>query len=69
MIPSRAPRLPRSPGALGVRIKPSAPRDPESKGLIERRNGDFEASFLPGRTLTSPVDPARSQVGSGRVGV
>jgi transposase len=43
-------------GTLGVRIKLTPPRDPESKGLIERRNGYFETSFLPGRTFTSPFD-------------
>ena len=32
------------------------PRDPESKGLVERRNGWFETSFLPGRRFTSPAD-------------
>jgi hypothetical protein len=43
-------------GTLGVRIKLTPPRDPESKGLIERRNGYFETSFLPGRTFVSPFD-------------
>jgi transposase len=43
-------------GTLGVRIRLAAPRDPESKGLVERRNGYFETSFLPGRTFTSPFD-------------
>jgi transposase len=43
-------------GTLGVRIKLTPPRDPESKGLVERRNGYFETSFLPGRTFTSPFD-------------
>lgn len=43
-------------GTLGVRIRLTPPRDPESKGLVERRNGYFETSFLPGRTFTSPVD-------------
>jgi len=32
------------------------PRDPESKGLVERRNGWFETSFMPGRTFTCPAD-------------
>jgi hypothetical protein len=31
-------------GTLGVRIKLTPPRDPESKGLVERRNGYFETS-------------------------
>ena len=41
-------------GTLGVRIRLAPPRDPEFKGLVERRNGFFETSFLPGRTFTSP---------------
>jgi hypothetical protein len=32
------------------------PRDPESKGVVERRNGWFETSFMPGRTFASPAD-------------
>jgi hypothetical protein len=32
------------------------PRDPESKGVVERRNGWFETSFMPGRQFTSPAD-------------
>jgi hypothetical protein len=43
-------------GTLGVRIKLAPAKDPEFKGLIERRNGFFETSFLPGRTFTSPGD-------------
>lgn len=43
-------------GTLGVRIELAPPRDPELKGLVERRNGFFETSFLPGRTFTSPLD-------------
>lgn len=43
-------------GTLGVAIKLAPPRDPEFKGLVERRNGFFETSFLPGRTFTSPAD-------------
>jgi transposase len=43
-------------GTLGVGIRLAPPRDPESKGLVERRNGYFETSFLPGRTFTSPFD-------------
>jgi len=43
-------------GTLGVRIKLAPARDPEFKGLVERRNGFFETSFLPGRTFTSPLD-------------
>jgi hypothetical protein len=43
-------------GTLGVRVRLAPPRDPEFKGLVERRNGFFETSFLPGRTFTSPGD-------------
>jgi hypothetical protein len=32
------------------------PRDPESKGIVERRNGFFETSFMPGRLFTCPAD-------------
>ena len=32
------------------------PRDPEAKGVVERRNGFFETSFMPGRYFESPVD-------------
>lgn len=43
-------------GTLGVRIKLAPARDPEYKGLTERRNGYFETSFLPGRVFTGPGD-------------
>jgi hypothetical protein len=43
-------------GTLGVAIWLAPPRDPEFKGLVERRNGYFETSFLPGRTFCSPED-------------
>jgi hypothetical protein len=32
------------------------PPAPESKGLVERRNGWFETSFMPGRSFTPPLD-------------
>ena len=32
------------------------PRDPESKGVVERANGFLETSFMPGRTFTGPAD-------------
>lgn len=32
------------------------PNDPQSKGIVERRNGWFETSFMPGRTFRSPDD-------------
>ena len=43
-------------GALGVRVIQCKPRDPESKGLVERANGYLETSFLPGRSFASPAD-------------
>jgi transposase len=43
-------------GTLGVRIRLAPPRDPEFKGMVERNNGFFETSFLPGRSFTSPAD-------------
>lgn len=43
-------------GTLGVRLVLAPARDPEFKGMIERRNRYFETSFLPGRSFTSPAD-------------
>jgi transposase len=43
-------------GTLATRIRLAPPRDPEFKGMVERNNGFFETSFLPGRTFTSPGD-------------
>ena len=43
-------------GALATRIHQLKAYDPESKGGVERVNGYFETSFLPGRTFASPVD-------------
>ena len=43
-------------GTLATRVHQLKPRDPESKGVVERRNGFFETSFMPGRTFTSPAD-------------
>jgi transposase len=43
-------------GSLATRIVQLRPRDPESKGIVERRNGFFETSFLPGRLFGSPAD-------------
>jgi hypothetical protein len=43
-------------GTLATRIVQLRPRDPESKGIVERRNGFFETSFLPGRVFASPAD-------------
>jgi transposase len=43
-------------GTLATRIVQLRPRDPESKGIVERHNGYFETSFLPGRSFASPAD-------------
>ncbi|HVV21744.1 MAG TPA: IS21 family transposase [Pseudonocardiaceae bacterium] len=43
-------------GMLGTRIRILRPRDPESKGLVERANGFLETSFLPGRRFASVTD-------------
>jgi len=43
-------------GALATRIHQLKAYDPESKGGVERVNGYFETSFLPGRDFTSPAD-------------
>jgi len=43
-------------GTLATTIHQLRPRDPESKGVVERRNGFFETSFMPGRSFTSPAD-------------
>jgi hypothetical protein len=43
-------------GTLASRLVLLRPRDPESKGIVERRNGFFETSFMPGRTFTGPAD-------------
>jgi transposase len=43
-------------GALATRIVQLRPYDPESKGIVERRNGFFETSFMPGRSFVSPAD-------------
>jgi hypothetical protein len=43
-------------GTLGTRIYQTRARDPESKGVVERANGYFQTSFLPGRDFQSPGD-------------
>jgi hypothetical protein len=43
-------------GTLATKLVLLAPRDPESKGVVERRNGWFETSFMPGRQFASPAD-------------
>jgi transposase len=43
-------------GTLATKVVQLKPFDPESKGIVERRNGWFETSFMPGRTFTSSAD-------------
>jgi hypothetical protein len=43
-------------GTLATRLQRLRPYDPESKGVVERRNGFFETSFMPGRQFGSPAD-------------
>ena len=43
-------------GTLATRLVLLKPRDPESKGVVERRNEFFETSFMPGRRFASPTD-------------
>ena len=43
-------------GTLATKLVLLRPRDPESKGIVERRNGWFETSFMPGRSFASPAD-------------
>jgi hypothetical protein len=43
-------------GTLATTVHRLKPGDPESKGLVERRNGFFETSFMPGRDFTCPAD-------------
>lgn len=43
-------------GTLATTLVRLKPQDPESKGLVERRNGYFESSFMPGRDFESPAD-------------
>lgn len=43
-------------GTLGTRVWQARPRDPETKGMVERANGFQRSSFLPGRSFTGPDD-------------
>jgi hypothetical protein len=54
--PRRAAGVAEFMGMLATRLVLLKPRDPESKGIVERRNGWFETSFMPGRTFVSPAD-------------
>jgi hypothetical protein len=52
----RAEGVPAFVGTLATRLVLLPPKDPESKGIVERRNGFFETSFMPGRQFASPAD-------------
>ena len=54
--PRRAEGVTEFMGMLATRLVLLKPRDPESKGIVERRNGWFETSFMPGRSFASPAD-------------
>ncbi|HST99766.1 MAG TPA: IS21 family transposase [Geodermatophilus sp.] len=43
-------------GTLAAKVLICRPADPEAKGLVERLHDYLERSFLPGRTVTGPVD-------------
>jgi transposase len=50
-------------GTLGIKVYQARPRDPETKGVVERANGYLETSFLPGRSFASPQDFNRQLAG------
>lgn len=54
--PHRAEGVPAFMGTLATKLVLLRPRDPESKGIVERKNGWFETSFMPGRSFSSPAD-------------
>ena len=54
--PHRSEGVPAFMGTLATKLVLLRPRDPESKGIVERRNGWFETSFMPGRSFASPAD-------------
>ena len=54
--PRRAEGVETFMGTLATRLVLLPPNDPQSKGVVERRNGFFETSFMPGRSFTSAGD-------------
>ena len=46
----------RSLGRWGWGSGSAKPADPEAKGVVERANGYFETSFLPGRSFDDVAD-------------
>jgi hypothetical protein len=49
-------------GSLGMGFRLCEASDPEAKGVVERANGYFETSFLPGRSFTDIDDFNRQLV-------
>jgi hypothetical protein len=43
-------------GVVATTVQRLKAYDPESKGVVERRNGYYETSFMPGRSFASPAD-------------
>ena len=50
-------------GSLGMGFRLCEARDPEAKGVVERANGYFETSFLPGRSFEDIDDFNRQLTG------
>lgn len=50
-------------GTLGLTVRQAPPRDPETKGIVERHNKYLETSFFPGRRFVDHVD-AQAQLDS-----
>jgi transposase len=50
-------------GTLGMGFRLCEAADPEAKGIVERANGYFETSFLPGRTFEDVADFNRQLTG------
>jgi len=49
-------------GGMGAAIKLAKPRDPETKGRVERANGYLDTSFEPARAFTT-IDDCNAQLG------
>jgi transposase len=50
-------------GTLGMGVRLCGPADPEAKGIVERMNGYYETSFLPGRHFDDVDDFNRQFTG------
>ena len=58
--PHRAEGVPTFIDTLASRLVLPRPRDPESRGLVERRNGGFGTSLMPGRSFRLATRTQRS---------